>query len=501
MWKLSFLTVISCFVILAGKAQIFDIAQTDLEGVMNPVMTWVDKGGEGGLMDAYLAGDYYLSDRHYVVSSTNTYFNKNRFKTTTSRLPALYRGDASAADYDYDGDEDVIVTGVDELGQLRMRLYRNDGHMGFTVIKEIFVPVSDGSVEWGDYDNDEDLDILATGKQFDNLLMTVIYRNDNGIFNLTEPGIPGVYQGNATWGDYDNDNDLDILITGNTGTRPITAVYKNTGGQYNRVVQQFIPLTHSAAVWGDLDNDGFIDFIVSGQDGDGYPVCMIYKNVNATFFKDEVVSIRPLKSCSIDLADFDADNDLDVLMTGESLERPYSYVYENKGGFNFEDLVAGLPGVSEGNALWGDFDKDGDQDILIAGLTICYDFIGDIYINNLDPPEKETVNNIFINAPNPDTQIGPFWYYVFSSCYCDPTGGDNFAYHLYISNVHLLHQRYELNYEFNDLLLKQVPNWGEADRGYRTSNGFATKKEAEESRMQVIESYKSTNFVIHQLNW
>lgn len=492
------MTLILVFAINTITGQVFNKAETNMKGVMQPVMSWVSSGD---LLDAYLAGDYYNNDHHYITSNFNTYFNKNRFKKTNSKLPALYRGDAAAGDYDFDGDEDLIITGVNDLGQLSMKLYRNDGNLGFTVVKEIFVPLSDGSVEFGDFDNDEDLDILATGKQFDNQLMTCIYRNDKGIFSLTDPGIPGVYNGNATWGDFDNDKDLDILITGNTGNKPFTAVYLNEGAQYSRLVQQIIPLKNSAGVWGDLNNNGYLDFIISGEDIDGYPVCMVYKNQKATFFDDEAISVRALKGCSIDLGDFDADDDLDILMTGESLERPYSYVYENLGNFNFSDIVAGLPGVSEGNALWGDFDGDGDQDILIAGLTICYDFIGDIYYNSTDPPEKETVNNIFINAPNPSTKIGPFYYYVFSSCYCDPMGGDNPAYHMYISNVHLLHERYELNYDFNDILIKNVPNWGEADRGYRTSNGFATKAEAEASRKQVIESYKSTNFQIHQFNW
>lgn len=500
MWRI--LLIILLFFAGQGfvNAQLFEKAQTDLVGVMQPVMTWIDYG-EGSNMKAYVAGDYYHKDNHYVESQVNEYFNKNRFKKISTALPALYRGDAATADYDKDGDDDVIITGLTSGNQLLMRLYRNDGGQRFTLIKDIFVPVTDGSVEWGDYDNDEDLDILATGKKFDNMLSTIIYRNDQGIFSITDPGLPGIYNGNASWGDFDNDNDLDILITGSRESKPLTAVYKYTNGKYERLVQQFIPLKNSSGAWGDFNNDEYLDFFISGEDYDGYPLCMIYQNQAGSFFREEPVSIRPLRNCSVDLGDFDSDGDIDILMTGESLERPYTNVYENKGNFDFENIIAGLPGVAEGKALWGDFDKDGDQDILLAGLTICYDFIGDIYINNTDPPEKEMVNNIFINAPNPDTKVGPFYYYVFSSCYCDPMGGDDFAYHLYISNVHLLQKRYELNHKFNELLLKQVPNWGDADRGYRTSNGFATKKEAEESREQVIESYKATNFFIHQLNW
>lgn len=500
MWRIIFVVLNILILNSSINAQLFDRAQTDYVGVMSPVMTWVDYG-EVVTMKAFLAGDYYRNDAHYVISQMNTHYSKGKFKKVNTSLPPMYRGAAAAGDYDDDGDEDIIITGLTEGDQLMMRLYRNDGPQRFTPIKEMFVPVTDGSVEWGDYDNDEDLDILVTGKQFNNSVLISIYRNDRGIFTQTIPDIPAVYNGNASWGDYDNDKDLDILITGNTGTRPVTAIYNNTNSKYSRVVQQFIPLKNSAGAWGDLDNDQYLDFIVSGEDVDGYPVCMIYSNQQGKFFREEPVSIRPLRNCSIDLGDYDSDGDLDILMTGESLERPYSNVYENNRDFDFSNIMAGLPGVAEGDAVFGDYDKDGDLDILIAGLTICYDFIGDIYINATDPPEVEIANNIFINAPNPSTKIGPFYYYVFSSCYCDPSGGTNNAYHMYVSNIHLQNERYELNHKFNQLLLDMVPNWGETDRGYRTSNGFATRKEAEVSRNQVVESYKATNFVIHEINW
>jgi len=84
-------------------------------------------------------------------------------------------------------------------------------------------------------------------------------------------------------GDYDNDNDLDILITGNTGGSPYTAIYSNTNNNYERVAQQFLPLMGSAGAWGDFDNDMFIDFIISGEDNEGYPVCVVYKTFQDLF--------------------------------------------------------------------------------------------------------------------------------------------------------------------------------------------------------------------------
>ena len=45
--------------------------------------------------------------------------------------------------------------------------------------------VAEGSATWGDYDNDGDQDILLTDISLNSQNVTIIYRNDNGIFNDT----------------------------------------------------------------------------------------------------------------------------------------------------------------------------------------------------------------------------------------------------------------------------------------------------------------------------
>jgi hypothetical protein len=500
MWKKVLISILLSAFLLQLQAQVFELVKTDMKGVMEPVATWISAGDEL-FPEAFLSGEYYLKDQQMLISQWTKPQSKIKLVQLTSPFPALYRGAVAAADYDKDGDEDVILTGITKENSLFIRLFRQEDNQRFTPINELFTPVTDGSVEWGDYDHDGDLDLLIAGKESSNQLSTRIYRNDQGIFTDINLDLPGIYHGNATWGDLDKDGDLDILITGSIGSKPITAVYRNDNGKYFRLAVQLIALKNSAAVWGDLDNDKDLDILLSGEDGKGMPVCVAYRNEASTYFKQMPVAMRPLKSCTIDLGDFDRDGDLDVVMTGESLERSYTLVYQNNQGFNFQQVISPIPGVSAGTALWGDFDLDGDQDLLVAGLTICYDFVGQIYRNNLNPTIVDENEDLFIEAPIPQTNNGPFYYYVFSSCYCDPSGGDNIAYHLYVSNVHLLGEKYELNYKFNDLLLKEVPNWGEADRGFRTSNGHVTKKEAEAARKQLIESYKDTHFEVHYLNW
>lgn len=500
MKKINFILFIFLVFSTTAFTQVFNEAKTNLIGVMQPVGLWINAGHNTGL-DVILMGDYYLNDDHKIISQLAKNLLDREFVRVKNAFPPLHRGASAKGDYDNDGDDDIIISGFTSNKQLILKLYRNEGSYNFTVVKDYFTPVSEGSIDWGDFDNDEDLDIIITGKEFNNKLSTKIYRNDKGIFSEMDFGIPGVYGGSVDWGDFDNDGDLDILITGDAGETPYTAIYKYENGRYLKLAQSIVQLWESEAKWGDLDNDGNLDFFISGADKNGNPVTYAYKNEANMVFSGIQLAVRPLKRATVDLGDYDADGDLDVLITGESLERSYTNVYRNNRGFNFENIVAGLPGVTNGLAKWGDYDSDGDLDILLAGITICYDFIGTVYTNNTDPPMKIEETPLFAVPPD-ISKCGPYHYYVFSSCYCDPDGdGTNIAYHMYISNIHKQYKSYELNYSFNNLLIKTVPNWGDADRGYRTSNAFETREEAVKARKQVIESYKSENFHIHYLNW
>jgi hypothetical protein len=77
-------------------------------------------------------------------------------------------------------------------------------------------------VAWGDYDNDGDLDILLTGFDPDGNSVAKLYRNNGGGFGDSGVALTGVGASSVAWGDYDNDGDLDILLTGYDGSGPVT---------------------------------------------------------------------------------------------------------------------------------------------------------------------------------------------------------------------------------------------------------------------------------------
>ncbi len=148
-------------------------------------------------------------------------------------LTPVFESAAAWGDYDNDGDLDIALSGDTGLTTSITRIYRNDGAAGFTRITAGLAGVKRGSLAWGDYDNDGDLDLLVTGRQPSfptDLLITMVYRNDAGTFLGSGPA--GVEYASVAWGDYDNDGDLDLLASGNApGGAPRTKLYRRTTSQ------------------------------------------------------------------------------------------------------------------------------------------------------------------------------------------------------------------------------------------------------------------------------
>ena len=228
--------------------------------------------------------------------------------------------------------------------------------------------VSNSSVTWGDYDNDGDLDILLTGYNGSNLI-SKIYKNnnDNTFTELTGINL-AVGNSVADWGDYDNDGDLDILLIGYDGTTNHTIVYRNDGADtFTNITGNLCAESYNRGIWGDFDNDGDLDILVSFDNS--VIKTYIYRNDgNDTFTEVDLALTINVDNGSFDCADYDNDGDLDFLITGYySSGTYYSLVYRNDGNLSFTDINANLIGMDACKAKFGDYDNDGDQDIILTG--------------------------------------------------------------------------------------------------------------------------------------
>lgn len=133
------------------------------------------------------------------------------FQLTQTTLPGFQAGGTSWGDFDLDGDLDLVVSGIMESGTPVSKVYRNQNGE-FQEMGANLPSLYGGSVAWGDYDNDDDLDLLLSGTDYYGEGATLLYRNDNGSFHPVSVPFCGVSLGEAAWLDYNFDRKLRLFI-------------------------------------------------------------------------------------------------------------------------------------------------------------------------------------------------------------------------------------------------------------------------------------------------
>jgi len=318
----------------------------------------------------------YVVARLLFALATPEAYMSGEFSDVGAALVGIEYGAAAWGDYDNDGDLDIVLTGLP--GNIA-RIYRNTGGL-FSDINASLTRVGGSSVAWGDYDNDGDLDLILAGQA--GSIMTKVYRNDSGAFVDIGAAVIGVHYGSVAWGDFDNDGDLDILITGYTGSTParVTSIYKNEHGTFADVNAQLPGVATGAAAWGDYDNDGDLDIVLVGQGGDALAVAKLFRN-DSGMFTDSNAGLLGVILGDVTLGDYDNDGDVDILLTGLDGSNQFTTkLYRNNSG-TFVDSGASIVGVSDSAAAWGDYDDDGDLDLVLAGNSVAGK-IAKVYRNN-----------------------------------------------------------------------------------------------------------------------
>ncbi|MBI4777556.1 VCBS repeat-containing protein [Candidatus Desantisbacteria bacterium] len=277
-------------------------------------------------------------------------------------------------DYDADGDMDILICGASVSGNI-CQVFRNDqGTFSLAAnLSGISHYESANGSSWGDYDNDGDLDIAVTG-----LGSSVIYRNTGGNFESINATLPGLYGSSIAWGDYDNDGDLDIALAGNSSGR-IAGIYQNNNGVFTDINANLTGISHGALSWIDYNNDGRLDLSING---DGNEFAKVYTNKGNNTFEDSGITLPNVYVGCLTWADYDNDGDMDVAITGgDNSGNKLSKIYRNDNG-TFTDINAGLQDVWVSFASWGDYDNDGLADLALIGKTSGMGDICNIYRNN-----------------------------------------------------------------------------------------------------------------------
>jgi ASPIC and UnbV/FG-GAP-like repeat len=328
------------------------------------------------------------------------------------------------ADYDNDGDTDVLVLRGAWLGQQGEHpnsLLRNRGDFTFEDVTEAagvldFVPTQ--TAAWGDYDGDGWLDLFVGAETVGAAIHRSRLYHNRGDGGFDEVGrevgadVIGYVKGSA-WGDFDNDGRPDLYVSRLLGAN---VLLHNEGAdgdgtwRFRDVAAEAgveEPL-HSFPTWfWDYDNDGWLDLFVSG-----YPVDILravgsdsaaellgratggerprlYRNRGDGTFADATAAVgldRVFYSMGSNFGDLDNDGWLDFYLgTGAPDFRSLmpNRMLRNAAGTRFEDVTSdgGFGHLQKGHAIaFADLDEDGDQDVyaVMGGA-----FSGDTYPNAL----------------------------------------------------------------------------------------------------------------------
>ena len=248
-------------------------------------------------------------------------------------LVGVSDGSVAWGDTDNDGDLDLLIMGYDGTRE-RTILYVNDAAGSLTADEDAtLLGLSRGSADWGDIDHDGDLDLVLTGADSTSTARALVYMNvEPG--NLVEDGghgLAGVFYSDAAWGDCDADGDLDLAITGTDGTNRLGRVYLNDGsGNFTQQGTELLAASHSSCAWGDYDSDGLLDVAFCGDAGTE-PVTEIFRNTG-TGFEQQSYEVSPAYDGSLSWADVDQDGNLDLLVTGADGRARSAMIYERTGG-------------------------------------------------------------------------------------------------------------------------------------------------------------------------
>ncbi len=384
-----------CCLLLAADAATaqpftFQYLRNDLDALHFGSITWADADGDG-LLDVLLTGAPEAGPPY--TPAARLFLNRREITLLLGeeQVPAPFRlfdrfdlpvrvwhSAAAWSDYDHDGDPDLVVLGAvnaEEPFVAATRLLRNDGGGTFTPAAALR-GLHSGSAAWGDFDNDGDEDLLLTGVAADGYA-TLLYRNDgDGAFAEVDAGLVGVAFGEAEWGDFDNDGDLDILAAGGVlDTRVLVGallVYRNDrNDRFSPVLAETGSFLEGEAEWGDFDNDGSLDFLVVGaRFPDGPRTARVYANQDNRLHA--VLHLAGTLFGDAAWGDFDGDDDLDVALGGLARNaNVLANLYENtqRRVNTAPEPPEGLRAVVAGNAVTLSWDAASDDQTAAPGLT------------------------------------------------------------------------------------------------------------------------------------
>ena len=282
--------------------------------------------------------------------------------------------DAHFVDYNNDGYQDLFI--ANSTGII---LYKNKGDGSFSkVTEDIGLKNTDNmnQILFVDFDQDGDLDILVARKGGNKSFRN----NGDGSFteNAAAMGLTGPLQGTVKidFGDFDNDGDLDLIGLNEDGS---IALYNNNRHSIFNDISEAIGLknpkyTGTGIAIGDYNNDGKLDILITGGINGK---CFLFRNDGGHFSLEDKMSeqlnssINGIQVNDVSFVDYDNDGLQDIVLAGinSDYNKRGVKLFHNDGSKKFRDVSSLLPEkeLQAFHIATADFNFDGDRDIFLVG--------------------------------------------------------------------------------------------------------------------------------------
>ena len=353
-------------------------------------------------------------------------------------MPLPVSTGVACGDYDNDQWPDIFLTGsTNPQPPDPAILLGNQGKGRFAdrtaLIEPYLFPNTDtgAGVIFGDYDNDNDLDLYVPRGFIFSSARDRLLRNDQGRFtdvSLAAGLTDSLPSGNAIWLDYDRDGWLDLYVghwdLNYDAPDLYNTLYRNRGdGTFAEVTEAaglkmnlYPPGTvrHGGSdggmAAGDFNDDGWPDLYLGVSEAPN----RLFLNDGQGHFLDATTKEIGDEGQALGVAvgDIDNDGDLDIFQAAGGLGGSFrSLMLMNVGQGQFLDVTegVGLTGLGAQDtfgASLADIDNDGDLDLLIATPTTLFLNNGDRTF--IDATSRSGLSNIGGNLAFLDYDLDGF---------------------------------------------------------------------------------------------